>query len=283
MRIIRLLAFASLFVFIGSRLQAGPIPIGLADVTFSYMTDEGLRVLSEQRDFSGTDHEDAVPLGGDMNLGYFNAVNFFGTRPAVPGLIGPDETLLAHAFFKDHENEHADQFFAGIVDGASLTLEVENIKFDQPVYIQQDTALFHRQWDADQVDQLENFYINLHNYNTLKDPFRDFDAFFPSIFTDFPEPNYSLATLDGSGPDEGTLEFFGDGTDTVGFKLTVPYSMFRHFEDVDQTVPEGLPAPFGFLEPFHFHFEWLISSVPEPTAALLLAAGGMILVRRRRA
>jgi hypothetical protein len=64
--------------------------------------------------------------------------------------------------------------------------------------------------------------------------------------------------------------------------LSVPYERLRHFEDVGQEVPEDLPAPFGFLEPFHFHVEFVVSSVPEPGAAVLLLGGSFYALRRRR-
>jgi len=280
MKIIIATLFALLVsLFVGDAL-AGPVPVGSADVTFSYMTDSGLYSTTDSVDFSGTGHDDATPLGGNKNLLYFNSVNVFGRRALVPETIGPEETLLAHAFFKDHGN-HA-VYFEGILnENTPVTLEVQNIHFEVPGYIQQETALWHKQWDADQADELfesgGSLYINVSNHDTLTDPFRDFKEFFPQVFTDFPEPNYALAAI------AGDVEWFGDGTDTIGFKVTYPYSMFKHFEEnKDLPVPEDLPAPFGFLEPFHFHFEYLISSIPEPTTALLLGALLPWLVIRRR-
>ena len=108
----------------------------------------------------------------------------------------------------------------------------------------------------------------MHNQNTGNDPFRDFEDFFPLIFTDFPI-NYELGSLSG----DSAIEIFGDGTDTLGFAITFPYDRLRHFEDVDQEVPPGLPAPFGYLEPFHFHLEFVVSTVPEPATALILLGG----------
>jgi len=132
----------------------------------------------------------------------------------------------------------------------------------------------HKMWPADQVDMLESPYVNVQNHETDVVAFRDYEAFFPRLFTDEPIPNYRLDTLD--------VSYFGDGTDTIGFEVTIPYHYLENFENVDQEVPEGLAAPFGFLEPVHFHYEFVVRAVPGPGAAWLMLLGGPMLRRRRR-
>lgn len=278
MRIAHLATATTILLAIAASAPAtGPIPIGAADVTISYMSDTGPRVLTDAFDYSGTNANDALPIGGDPDITYFNAVNSFGRRPLVTGAVHENESLLTHAVFKPPA--HTTELLPGIVEGGSVTLDVQNIEFATPVFLQDDTVMLHRMWDADQSDQLPNFYFNMHNHDTLTDPFRDSDDFFPFIFNDFPVPNYDY----GAASSISTFIATGDGTNTLGFTLTIPYDRFRNFEDVDQAVPAGLPAPFGFLEPFHFHLEFAVSSVPEPTAGLallgLLACGPL---RRRR-
>lgn len=261
---------------------AQPIPIGIADVTLSYETNSsGLRVLQDQFDYSGTGPGDVAPLDGDPNIGYFNSVNLFGRRPLVPGGIGPDESLLAHAFFKTPN--HANDFFNDIAPNQSLTFSVQNMQFANPVFLQTDTVMMHKLWDVDQLDAVDIanspfLHLQAHNHNTQTDPFRNFADFFPGVFSDFP-PNYELGTLPA-------LQVTGNGTTNLGFSVTFPYEIFRHQEEDPQnplTIPGGLPAPYGFLEPFHFHLELVVSEVPEPaTLALLLAAGPLLLRRRRR-
>lgn len=254
-------------------VAAGPIPLGEADVTFSYMSDTGMRVLNSSVDYSGVDSGDVIPLGGSSEIGYFNSLNLFGRRPLIDGAIRDNESLLTHAFFKPN-TDHSVDFFDGIVADTSVTLEVRNIQFAEPVWIQHDTVMMHKLWDVDQVDLLPNFYINVHNQDTETDPFRDSDDFFPLVFNNFPRPNYDLAAL-------SDFEVFDDGTHTIGFRITVPYSRLRNFEDVGQSVPPGLPAPHGFLEPFHFHVEFAVSNVPEPATAMLLLTGLSFIFRRR--
>jgi hypothetical protein len=252
-----------------------PVPIGKADVTFSYMTDAGPRELHSQVDYSGRGRGDVIPLGGDPNIGYFNSVNNFGRRPLVEGGMRDQESLLAQAFFKPEGN--TTEFFAGIVKGGDLTLEVRNIEFDKPVYFMMNTFLFHRLWDVDQVDLLDMPYHHVHNQDTATDPFRDLEKFIPLIFHEQPMPDYRLGTL--TGPYRPTI--FGEGTSTLGFRVTVPYDFMMSFEEMGQEVPPGLPAPFGFLEPFHFHYEFAVSYVPEPATGALLAAGALLALRRR--
>src|SRR5262249_54952779 len=150
---------------------------------------------------------------------------------------------------------HSRDFFADIADrNTPITIELTHAHFDEPVHLKRSTFLMHKFWDADQVDRLTNFYINLHNYALSTDIWRDTAIFFPNVFTDFPVPNYRLGELTTLG----RVDIEGDQTDVVSLHFTVPYHSLRHYEEQGQVVPPGLPAPFGFLEPFHFHFEFIV-------------------------
>lgn len=277
-RSIGLFAVCLMALLSSAALATGPTPIGEADITFSYPMMDGMTYsVSDSMDFSGVGHEDAVPLGGNHQLSFFNSANNFGARNFYPDAIGDNETVIAHAMFKGHDT-HDDVYFHDMDVSGAVTLEVANIQFDQPTWILEDTLMLHKMWDADQVDQLPNFYINVSNYESLQDPFRDSDAFFPLHFTDFPEPNYDFGGLAEHG---GIVSISGQGTTSLTLSVTIPYSMFRNFEDVDQDVPDHLPAPAGYLEPFHFHVEYVVSSVPEPASLCLLLAATPLVLRRR--
>ncbi|GIK15738.1 MAG: hypothetical protein BroJett003_07020 [Planctomycetota bacterium] len=231
-----------------------PEPIGTANITMRWMTMHGHEeVLTDVRDFTGRDHEDAVPLDGDHHINCFFSVNSFGIRTDVRGAIQEDESLIAHAFFKDHHDHSHDYFHMIESEDTRITIEITGIHFEHPVTVVRPTILLHKFWDADQVDRLSNFYINLHNYGLSTDLWRDFGLFFPNTFSDFPVPNYDL----GEATSIGDVTVIGDGTNEISIIFSFPYSVFKHYEETGQDVPDGLPAPFGYLEPFHFHMEWI--------------------------
>lgn len=263
---------------------APPIPIGSSTVTVGYDTTGGAVSFSGSRDFlsDATGPGDATVLGSAPNITAFNSVNSFGRRtalansnPAFADVLGPNESLITHAFFKNVPSQLNDDFFPDLVPNGDLTFTVDDIHFDGPVTVDESTLLMHVLFNGDQVDQLPNFYFNVHNHHTGTDPFRNFDEFINGgIFSDFPftGANYVLGDV--------TPQFTGNGTDTLGFSVTVPYDILKNIEEVGQQVPAGLPAPQGFLEPFHFHFEYVVT--PEPATLALLLPGVLLISRRRR-
>lgn len=266
-----------LWLAVGGAAAAPPVPIGNSVTTVTYETDAGLVSYSGIRNYNGLTPSDATILGEAPNIRSFNSANHFGRRtflaqsnPAFEHIIGPNETLLAHTFFK---SDNDGDYFPGIVEGSAVTVTVENIRFAHPVTVVHSTFLFHTLWN-EQADQLDHPYHHLHNIHTQTDPFRDSNDFFSGgLFTDFPSPNYLLS-------DVAPL-FTGNGTDTLGMTMTIPYELFRHLDEMGHGhVPHGLPAPHGFLEPFHFHFEYAVT--PEPATWLLLGLLAPVALRVAR-
>jgi len=258
-------------------LAEPPVPMGTSTTTVSYQTAAGPVSFSDDRNYNGLTPSDATILGGAPNIKSFNSANHFGRRtelagsnPAYAHIIGPDETLLAHTFFKIN---NGNDYFPGIVAGSDLTVTVNNIRFAGPVTVVPSTFLFHTLWIDTQVDQLDHPYHHLHNLHTAS-PFRDSADFFDGgLFSDFPEPNYTLANV--------SPMFTGNGTDTLGFSITIPYDPLRNLADEGHGhPPHGLPAPHGFLEPFHFHVEYVVT--PEPATFFLLAPVLLLFRRRNR-
>jgi len=276
-----LCAFGALAFFTSVVGAVGPIPVGPADITFQYTKIGGEVVtLQEQKLYNGSAGSQ-VPLDGNQGIQYFSSVNTFGRRLEIPGAVRDNESLLTHAFFKDVFTPQPggiyEDFFADIDTTTDLVISVQNIQFAEPTWIAANTFLQHALWDANQADQVDPFYHHTHNAHTLTDPFRDFEDFFPIVFEDFPMPNYTVG-LFGQTAD---VDITGQGTTNLGVSVTMPYEQLMHLEHMpDTTVPSNLPAPGGFLEPFHFHFEFVV--VPEPTTLALLGAVVPLLMRRRR-
>ena len=259
-----------------------PIPNGPATVMLGYETTSGPVSFSGLRNFE-PDAEgpgDATILGAAPNVRMFNSINSFGRRTALANsnpifadVLGPDETLIAHAFFKNVPFDVDEDFFPDIVEGADVSISIGPITFDHPVTVVDSTVLFHTLWN-EQADELEHPYHHLHNLHTAADPFRDFDDFVAGgIFATFPENNFTLASI--------TPTFTGNGTDTLMLNIDIPYDMLKNLEEKGHgKVPPGLPAPHGFLEPFHFHVEYVVT--PEPATLAMLLPACWWLNRRRQ-
>jgi len=262
---------------------ARPQVVGNSTTSISY--SGGTASASATLNYTGQAMSDALPLVPGGNARSFNSLNLFGRRPFVFN-TGPQyanvldsqtESLVAHAFFKI---DPAADYFPGITNGGNLTIRVENITFSEPVTVLRNTVLFHTLWADAQVEELapEDRYMHMHNIHTLLDPFRDASAFFSTgVISDFPMSNYQF------GVGEISVAFQGEGTNELDLELTVPYALLRNLEHMDQVVPAGLPAPQGFLEPFHFHLEYVVT--PEPATLVLLgcASAGLLFRRRRSA
>lgn len=269
---------------VGVVADARPIPTGMGTTTVSYMTHHGMVSYSGQRDYAGTGPGSATPLGMAPNIAAFNSVNSFGRRPLVdivfPNTIRENESLVTNAFFKINNNG---DYFPGLEHHGNVTIRIENMTFSEPVTVLRNTFMFHTFWLSSQVDQFPpaETYLNLHNHHTAVHNFRDLHEF---------ELSGIFAHGGGGGHGHGDNAGFGDvnpiitgdGTmaNPLSIELTVPYHLFANFEQTDQAVPPGLPGPQGFLEPFHFHLEYIV--VPEPMTLGLLGAGSLLALMRRR-
>lgn len=254
--------------------RAGFVPLGPANVSISYETAGGIQTFSDDRAFTGTGPTDATVLAGAPNIKVFNSQNSFGWRTQVPGAQYPGESVLTTSFFKADNDV---DYFPGILENSNVTVTVSGIQFSSPAEIDVSTFMMHTLWDADQVDLIEFPYVHVHNFHTATDPFRDFDAFVNAgVFTDFPHQGYALADF--------TPQFTGQGTTTLGFTVSIPYDLLKHLDEMHNhhgnEVPPGLPAPHGFLEPFHLHIEYIVA--PEPSSLTLLAVTAGAIARRRR-
>jgi hypothetical protein len=258
-------------------LADGPLPVGNSSITVQYSTTTGMVNANGFRDYTGSQHHDATVLPGAPNLTAFSSVNDFGRRgqllfnPQYANVIRPGESLIAHAFFKTEEGHH-DAFFPDLSGDGRIHLTTRDT-FDRPVQVDPDTFMFHVLWDDMQNQELDQPYLWIDDHYTITPNFRDLDTFLQAgLFSNLPTPNY----VQNSADLQYTIS--GDGTNTIQIELSFPYDLLRNLEEQGQTVPDHLPAPGGFLEPFHFHIEYVV--VPEPATLSLLALGAGMLARR---
>jgi len=260
---------------------ARPVPVGTNSISVSYTTDAGLQTFSGSRNYLGVGPVSATNLGAAPNLTAFNSANEFGRRTAIANnpqfanVFHADETIITNAFFKKLGQEGQD-FFPGITEDSNITVNVTGEQFDRPVNIDTNTLLLHVLWN-DQADQLDPPYHHLHNVHTYSANFREMEEFHHAgEFAEHPTPNFALAD------DHISWNISGEGTDTLSVSATFPYHLLKSLEESEHgthSVPEGLPAPHGFLEPFHFHIEYAVT--PEPSVLVLLGLGAWAIYRKR--
>lgn len=266
--------------------SARPIPTGMGTTTVSYMTHHGPVSFSGDRNYAGTGPASATPLGSAPNVAAFNSVNSFGRRPLVEtfapgqGAIRSNESLVTNAFFKINNNG---DYFPGLEHHGDVTIRVDNMTFSEPVFVQENTFMFHTFWLSSQVDQFPpaETYLNIHNHHTAAVNFRNLDLFESSgVFAHSGGGHHHGGENAGFGDVHPIIT--GDGTagSPLSIELTVPYHLFANLEQMNQAVPPGLPGPQGFLEPFHFHMEYVV--VPEPATLGLLGVTSLFMVLRRR-
>lgn len=268
-------------VLVASNASARPVPIGTSSISVSYTTDAGLQTFSGSRNYLGVGPVSATNLGAAPNITAFNSSNEFGRRvtishnPQFANVFHSDETIITNAFFKKLGQEGSD-FFPGITEDSNITVNITGEQFDRPVNVDTNTLLLHVLWN-DQADQLNPPYHHLHNVHTYSANFRELDEFHQAgELAEHPAANFALADK------HIDWNITGEGTDTLSVSATFPYHLLRSLEEAGHgghAVPEGLPAPHGFLEPFHFHIEYAVT--PEPGALVMLAFGAWAVYRKR--
>lgn len=277
-----LLCTVAAVLMVATASATAPKVVGTSMTTVTYdQVGAGTASFSRELDHLGSTIADATSLTGATNIGAFNAVDTLGRRTVVRNNGNPqaqtaNESLMRHGVYKIDANDNpnrASDFFANVDVNGNVTYSVENIKFDQPVTVIPETFLLHVLFDNDQIDSLgpQRAYTTPHNHY-LAENFRDFDSFFGVglPFTDAPTPNYIENAV--------TPVIEQIAADEISVSVTFPYALLQHLQDDGQGVPGNQPGPGGFLEPFHFHMEYLVT--PEPTTALLLLSAGLLLRRR---
>lgn len=191
-----------------------------------------------------------TPIG--TNLEAFVSVG--GTRQDK-GASHPRGAIIRIGFYK---LDLGKPMFENIRDRASVTVTLQNIRFNQLAYPRPRTILQHLKYNPEDLVACGLSANALDQYNTA----HELDTLHGLITA----ANGRLGSLDPSkqGGGSATLTVQPDGSITL--IATIPYALFRHVRD-----PWQRTSPRTFFEPNHFHVEY--EAVPRSVAISLATTG----------
>lgn len=212
------------------------------EVTLRWTTSDGEeRRLAGVRAY-GTDN-DRTDLGG--NISCYVAVG--GTRLSK-GAGHPRGAIVRVGFYK---LENAKPFFDGITRGSRFTVELNGVRFNQPVAPQLDTLVQHLKYAAEDLEACELPGDAREQFNLVSRVDTMNGRTQPGIDT-------RMGGLDGGDDSFGEAEVrvAEDDAAEVSMSLTFSYPALRNIRD-----PWRSDLPGTFLEPYHFHVEFEV--LPE--------------------
>lgn len=183
-----------------------------------------------------------APVGGER-LGDSNALAYAtlgGTRIET-GAGHPKGALVRVGLTKD-ENTRA--FFKGIDPYTDIIIEMEGVRFNQPVKYHEGSALMHLKYGLADLEACALPGTALNQY-LLSDPE---DTLGGRVQRGV---NATPGALDGE-EGHGSVEVIvqPDDPTLVDFRIRVPYGLLRHLQD-----PWVSQLPGTFFEPVHLHAE----------------------------
>ncbi len=183
-----------------------------------------------------------APVGGER-LGDSNALAYAtlgGTRIET-GAGHPKGAVVRVGLTKDVNTK---AFFKGIDPYTDVVIEIEGVRFNQPVKYHEGTALMHLKYA---ISDLKACALpgTARNQYLLSDPN---DTLGGRVQAGI---NATPGALDGT-EDNGGVEVIvqPDDPTLVDFRIRVPYGLFRHLQD-----PWVSELPGTFFEPIHLHAE----------------------------
>ncbi|MCA9279355.1 MAG: hypothetical protein H6815_08640 [Phycisphaeraceae bacterium] len=204
-------------------------------VKVSWPTIDGEDIVIE-RDMPYAGATDLVDVG--HNIRFYTTVG--GTR-LTSGAGHPDGAIVRSGLYKV---DPVKPLFERITEDGVVTIEMSNVKFNQPAGPHEGTVLHHLKYTLADIASCGLSASAMDQYNTQdpKDTMKD----------KISDVNGRLGALDGDtskGHGSAKLTLEDDGTITCVVK--VPYAYFRHVRD-----PWQRTTPGTFFEPYHFHVEF---------------------------
>lgn len=221
----------------------------LPHVKVSWPTRSGGTITLEG-DRAYLSNNDKTPLG--ENVQCFAAV---GGMRIETGFGHPRGVVVRVGFYKVDEGE---LWFRDLAEGASITIEMRGICFNEPGVARPLTPLMHAKYTTE--DAIFACGLNGENLNMWTTVSRT-QTFNGKIRPD----NGRLGALDAASGGRGSVTVTREPDGSLTMIARIPYEYLRHVKD-----PWLRTTPGGFFEPTHFHveFEAVPVSVAESTDAL---------------
>lgn len=141
-------------------------------------------------------------------------------------------------------------FFAKIVPGTSITIELQGVSLTQRVMYHEGTGMMHLKYAIGDLEACSlpgtarNQYLLSHPDDTLAGRVTDGLNASRGVFDERLREGLLYGDLDV------LVEENEGGEERVGFRFEVPYGLFRHLQDPWDSV-----LPGTFFEPIHLHAE----------------------------
>lgn len=222
-------------------------------VRIRWMSKDGERVLSGRLQYGpptggsvlsqiAQDDEGDEVIDAQSNIRAYMALG--GTRIDT-GAGHPKGVVLRVGLTKVDSSR---AFFAKIVPGTSVVIELEGVVLSKPVMYHEGTGMMHLKYAIGDLEACSlpgtarNQYLLSHPDDTLAGRVTE-------------GVNASRGVFDErEGEMNGDLDVMivmnDEGEQRVGFRFEVPYGMFRHLQDPWDSV-----LPGTFFEPIHLHAE----------------------------
>jgi len=186
-------------------------------------------------DLPYTSPDERTHLGG--NLDAFVALG--GTR-LEKGAGRPQGAILRVGFQKVNNYP---LMFARIANGASLSIELGSVRFNQPVFADPQTILQRMEYTVDDIVACGITIDESEMFNMVSDTDTMNGTILPT--------QVRHAKFDNNPPGDGLVRVTAaqDRT-TVSMHADLPYSLLRHKND-----PWGMTVPGTFFEPIQMHLE----------------------------
>lgn len=204
-------------------------------VRVSWPTIDGTDTVIE-RDMPYAGATDLVDVG--HNIRFYTTVG--GTR-LTSGAGHPDGAIVRTGLYKV---DPVKPFFERITEDGVVTIEMSNVRFNQPAGPHQGTVLHHLKYTLADIASCGLSASAMDQYNTQESD--------DTLKDKISETNARLGALDGNtseGHGSASTTLQDDGT--ISMTVKIPYAYFRHVRD-----PWQRTTPGTFFEPYHFHVEY---------------------------